>query len=380
MGLLVLGDLESCRARRTSHTPRPALYLSIIEDSTRRHAPQFTVASSAIVGEKCNIAVPSFVNKTQHDHPPPKAMPLNPALRQLLQTKIAHTRAPQWEMPMADVRQAFRNLWTPAMTGEPASIRRMNDVTIAGAGVPIPARIYAPASPTPPPIMLYFHGGGYVKGGIEESDAFCRNLAHVTRHLVLSIDYRLAPEHPFPAALDDAVAATVWAGTNAAELGGAPGPVVVCGESAGGNLAAVTCLRLRSDPRVAIRYQVLLQPVVDFTLSFPSIAMAPTECLVPSEDLAWYYRTYCGDRCDPKDPRVSPIFADDLSGLPSALIVTAEYDTLRDEAKAYAARLEAAGVPTRYTCYAGMVHGFLQMRGLVAQAQSATEEIARTVN
>ncbi len=306
-------------------------------------------------------------------------MALNPALRQLIQTKLAHTHAAQWELPIAEVRQAFRNLWTPAMTGEPVSLRRVVDVTIPGAGGPIPARIYAPDEP-PCPIMLYFHGGGYVKGGIEESDAFCRNLAHLTRHMVLSIDYRLAPEHPFPAALDDAVAATVWAGMHAAELGGAPGPVVVCGESAGGNLAAVTCLSLRADPRVTIRYQVLLQPVVDFTLSFPSIAMPSTECLVPREDLAWYYRTYCSDQCDPRDPRVSPIFAKDLSRLPPALIIAAEYDTLRDEAEAYGKRLEAAGVATRYTCYAGMVHGFLQMRGIVPDAQTATEEVARAVN
>src|SRR5207244_4125499 len=136
-------------------------------------------------------------------------------------------------------------------------------------------------------------------------------------------DYRLAPEHPFPTALDDAVAATVWAGTHAAELGGAPGPVVVCGESAGGNLAAVACLRLRWDSRVAIRYQVLLQPVVDFTLSFPSVALPPTECLVPREDLAWYYRTYCSDPCGHKDPRISPLFAVSLSGLPLALVVSA---------------------------------------------------------
>ncbi len=198
--------------------------------------------------------------------------------------------------------------------------------------------------------MLYFHGGGYVKGGIEESDAFCRNLAKVTRHLVLSIDYRLAPEHPFPAALDDAVAATLWAGTHAHDLGGASGPVVVCGESAGGNLAAVACLRLRANPGVAIRHQVLLQPVIDFTLSFPSIAMPATECLVPREDLAWYYRTYSGDRCDPRDPRVSPIFAESHAGLPPALIIAAEYDTLRDEAEAYAQRLKAGGVATRYIC------------------------------
>ena len=197
---------------------------------------------------------------------------------------------------------------------------------------------------------------------------------------MLSIDYRLAPEHRFPAALDDAVAATIWAGTHAVDLGGAPGPIVVCGESAGGNLAAVTCLRLRSDPRVAIRYQVLLQPVVDFTLSFPSIAMPSDECLVPREDLAWYYRTYCSDQCDPSDPRVSPIYAEDLSGLPPALIIAAEYDTLRDEAEAYAERLKSAGVATRYICADGMVHGFLQMRGIVPDAQMATEEIARALN
>ncbi|TMH26577.1 MAG: alpha/beta hydrolase, partial [Betaproteobacteria bacterium] len=194
------------------------------------------------------------------------------------------------------------------------------------------------------------------------------------------IDYRLAPEHPFPAALDDAVTATIWAGTHAVDLGGTPGPIVVCGESAGGNLAAVSCLQLRSNPRVSIRYQVLLQPVVDFTLSFPSSAMPDTECLVPRDDLAWYYRTYRGDQCDPSDPRVSPIYAEDLSGLPPALIITAEYDTLRDEAQAYAERLKSAGVATHYICANGMVHGFLQMRGIVPDAQSAIEEIARALN
>ena len=307
-------------------------------------------------------------------------MALNAALQELIATKLAHAHTPQWMLPIAEVRQAFRDLWTPAITGEPVSIPRVEDVSIPGADAAVPTRIYEPDSPNPPPIIVYLHGGGYVKGGIEESDAFCRNLAHVTRHLVLSIGYRLAPEHRFPAALDDALAATVWAGTHAVELGGAPGPLVVCGESAGANLAAVTCLLLRSDPRVAIRYQVLLQPVVDFTLSFPSIAMSSTECLVPREDLAWYYRTYCDDRCDPKDPRVSPIYAQDLSGSPPALVIAAEYDTLRDEAQAYAGRLANSGVATRYVCARGMVHGFLQMRGLVAEAQIATEDIARALD
>jgi acetyl esterase len=307
-------------------------------------------------------------------------MPLNAALKQLIETKLAHTREPQWALPIAEVRKAFRNLWTPAMTGDSVPLHRIEDITIPGVGAQIPGRIYAPSASKAPPIILYLHGGGYVKGGIEESDAFCRNLAHVTRHLVLSIDYRLTPEHPFPAALDDAVAAAIWAGTHAVEVGGAPGSIVVCGESAGGNLAAVVCLLLRAEARIAIRHQVLLQPVVDFTLSFPSIAMPPTECLVPREDLAWYYRTYCGSQCEARDPRVSPIYADDLSGLPPALIIAAEYDTLRDEAAAYAERLKNAGVATRYLCFEGMIHGFLQMRGLVAEAEIATEEIARALN
>jgi acetyl esterase len=307
-------------------------------------------------------------------------MALSTALKQLIETKLAHTHVPQWEMPIAEVRQAFRNLWTRAMTGEPEPLPRIEDLTIPAADTPIPARIYASSRTEPHPIMMYFHGGGFVKGGVEESDAFCRALSRVTRHLVISIDYRLAPEHPFPAALDDSVAATVWAGTHAASVGGKPGPVVVCGESAGGNLAAVTCLCLRSDSRAAIRYQVLLQPVVDFTLSFPSIAMAPTECLVPRDDLAWYYRTYCSDRCNARDPRVSPIFAPDLSGLPPALIIAAEYDTLRDEAQAYSERLKAAGVASHYICARGMIHGFLQMRGLVPDSQTATEQIARALN
>ena len=133
-------------------------------------------------------------------------------------------------------------------------------------------------------------------------------------------------------------------------------------------------------PRIAIRYQVLLQPVVDFALTFPSIAMNATECLVPREDLAWYYETYAGATHDMKDSRLSPLYATDVSGLPPALIIAAEYDTLRDEAGAYAERLQAARVPARCSCYPGMIHGFLQMGGLVADARAALAEIAGAIN
>ena len=307
-------------------------------------------------------------------------MALNAALKQLLEAKLAHTQKAQWELPIDQVRNAFRDLWTPAMTGEPVSLPRIEEVTIPGAGAPIRARAYVPDAARPRPLMLYFHGGGYVKGGLGECDVFCRNLARATRHVVLSIDYRLAPEYRFPAALDDAIASTTWAANHAGDLGAAPGPVVLCGESAGGNLAAVTCQQLRLNTKVTIRYQVLLQPVIDFTLSYPSIAMPADECLVPRADLAWYYQMYSGGLCEPTDPRVSPIFAEDLSGLPPALIIAAEYDTLRDEAEAYSERLDAAGTATRYLCVKGMVHGFLQMGGLVPDAETAAEEIARAVN
>ena len=130
-------------------------------------------------------------------------MALNAALKQLIETKLANTHEPQWVLPNTEVRQAFRNLWTPAITGEVVSIRRIEDVTIPGLDTPIPTRVYTPNGPEPCPLMLYFHGGGYVKGGVEESDAFCRNLARLTQHMVLSVDYRLAPEHRFPAGVED---------------------------------------------------------------------------------------------------------------------------------------------------------------------------------
>jgi len=304
------------------------------------------------------------------------AMPLDPALSRLIAAKLAHTRAPQWELPIADVRKAFRDLWTPALTGEPIVIARREDMTVPGTAVHV--RVYAQEPNRP--VMLFFHGGGYVKGGIEEADALCRKLADRSRHIVVSVDYRLAPEHPFPAALDDVFAATLWACTRPGDLGAAPGPIVVCGESAGGNLATVVCLRAQSEPRIAIHRQVLLQPVVDFTLSFPSMALRPDECLVPRDDLAWYYRTYHDNERDFRNPLVSPLYAEDLSELPSALIIAAEYDTLRDEDEAYAKRLRGAGVTAEYRCYAGMVHGFVQMGGIVAEAGTAVDEIAEFVN
>jgi acetyl esterase len=300
-------------------------------------------------------------------------VPLSPALKNLIAHKLANTAVPQWDMPIGQVRQAFANLWTPALTGDPVEVRKVEDRALGHVN----ARIFRPDGPARPAILMYFHGGGYVKGGLDETDAFCRRLAQSTERLVASVEYRLAPEHPFPAALDDAYAAAIWAFKHAAQLGATRASFAVSGESAGGNLAAVVCLLAKSRRESTISHQVLLQPVTDFTLSMPSIDMPATECLVPREDLAWYYRRYYGAGQDLSDPRVSPLWAEDVSGLPRALIIAAEYDTLRDEAAAYAEKLRAAGVDVTYSCYAGMIHGFLGMGGLVKEAQQAVDEIAR---
>jgi acetyl esterase len=302
-------------------------------------------------------------------------MPLDPALHRLIEDKLAHTRARQWEMPIAVVRKGFHDFWTPAITGQAPAPERVEDLTIPGPAGSLRARLYASRRDGRDPLLVFYHGGGYVKGGLDESDVFCRRLAVTTRHAVVSVDYRLAPEYPFPAAVDDALASAAWLSSYANELGAHAGPLVVSGESAGGNLAAVTCLRARADSRLAIRSQVLLQPVLDFTLSCASMTLSASECLVPRDDLEWYYRTYYGGS-DRKSPDVSPLFAPDLAGLPTALIVTAEYDTLRDEGAKYAGRLQNAGVDVRCTCYPGMVHGFQQMAGLVTAAQDVVEEIA----
>jgi acetyl esterase len=301
-------------------------------------------------------------------------MTLHPALRELIDEKLANTTAPQWRLPIEDVRASFRALWSPSMTGAPVGIARVEDRTLDTDAGAVRVHVFTPEVDGPMPIMMYFHGGGYVKGGLDETDAFCRRLARTTGNVVVSVDYRLAPEYPYPAALDDAYHSSLWAYENAGSLGGTKDSFSVCGESAGGNLAAVVCLLARSDEEIEVSRQILLQPVVDFTLSFPSIDMPASECLVPREDLAWYYEEYYEG--DTSDFRVSPVFADDLSGLPPALIITAEHDTLRDEGKAYADRLQSSGVPTQYSGYSGMIHGFLQMAGLVDKAQQAIDEIA----
>jgi acetyl esterase/lipase len=282
-------------------------------------------------------------------------------------------------LPYVAAPLTAKNLWTLRLIFK-IRTRPGSDVTVTRRLVDessVRTLVFMPKHRlTPSPAVLWIHGGGYVAGTPESEAAGTGRLVSDLGVVAVSPDYRLAPEHPFPAALDDVWAATSWAYAHAAGLGGSPDGFAVCGESAGGNLAAVVSQLARSSDSISIDRQILLQPVTDLTLSCPSIAMPETECLVPRADLAWYYRQYAGTGADLRAARLSPLWATDLEGLPPALIIAAEYDSLRDEADAYAQRLGAAGVEVRYRCYPGMVHGFLQMAGLVPDAQQAIDEIA----
>ena len=221
----------------------------------------------------------------------------------------------------------------------------------------IPVRIYRPSAQGPLPILMNFHGGGWVIGDLDTADAVCRGLSEAVGCIVISVDYRLAPEHVYPAAVDDAYAATCWAAANMEALGGS-GKLAVTGESAGGNLAAVVCQKARDENGPSIDFQLLAYPVVDHNLSRGSYSENGEGYLLEKDTMVWFWDHYC-----PPERRgeaaASPLLADSLADLPPALVITAEFDPLRDEGKAYADALTAAGGSARLICFDGLVHDFL---------------------
>ena len=234
----------------------------------------------------------------------------------------------------------------------------------------VPARLFRPNDRDDLGLLLFLHGGGWVVGSIDSHDNLCRILANSSGHAVLSVGYRLAPEHPFPAPLDDALTATRWAHDNAADLGCDPHRLAIGGDSAGANLAIVVG-HLRPVP---LRYQLLVYPATDLTCSFPSQIENAAGPSLTSAAMAWFIHHYTGDdRETIVDPRVSPHFADDdvVAGSPPTLVITAELDPLRDEGDAYAARLARLGVPTSHVRFSGMYHGFFSMADFIDDALAA---------
>jgi acetyl esterase len=252
------------------------------------------------------------------------------------------------------------------------------DREVPGASGPLRARVYVPTSApaTGAPGLVFFHGGGWVVGSIESHDRLCRVLADEARTVVVSIDYRLAPEHPFPAASEDAIAATRWVLQNAPTLGLDPGKIAVGGDSAGGNLAAVVSIALRDDARRPA-YQMLLYPATDMTRSMPSHAMFRDSFFLSRAAGDWYLGHYLTGPDDAKNPLASPIFVGDLARLPPAFVLAAGFDPLRDEGRAYAERMEKAGVEVEHLCVEGQMHGFLLLGGALDGAADVVHLLAR---
>jgi acetyl esterase len=300
---------------------------------------------------------------------------VHPQARAVLAGRAAFGMPPMWELRPEQARA-----WVDATGAQiPAgpALESVRDIVIPASAGGIPARLYSPSADAPG-LVVYFHGGGWVFGTLDGWDASVRHLAAASGCDVLSVDYRLAPEHAFPAAPDDACAALAWA---AGADGLAHGrPVVVAGDSAGGNLATVAALRARDAGGPPLALQLLVYPVTDCDLNRHSYQEYDgTEFIVNRRDMDWFWEHYAPDRADRVKPYASPIRATSLAGLPPAYIVTAEHDPLRDEGFAYADRLRAARVPVQHHHFGSQIHGFFTFTGLLDDADKSVSEAGAAI-
>ncbi|MFL5266938.1 MAG: alpha/beta hydrolase [Stellaceae bacterium] len=301
-------------------------------------------------------------------------MPIDPQIQALL-AKAAGVPATH-SLPV-DVARAQYEARTASMA-PPADIAGVFEQAIDGQGGPLRIRTYTPQGTGPFPLLVFFHGSGFVLCSLDTHDGMCRNLCAGAGCVVASVDYRLAPEHKFPAGSEDCLLATRWAATHAPALGADASRIAVAGDSAGGNMAAVTALRLRDEGGPGLRGQLLLYPVTDYyTPGTPSYEENAEGYGLTRDTMKWFWDHYLRDPSEGAHPHASPLRAPDLSGLPSTLVITAEYDPLRDEGEFYAEKLKAAGVPTAVTRYNGVNHGFMFWVGVVDKAGAAMSEACR---
>jgi acetyl esterase len=326
------------------------------------------------------FALPPRVIAALAGSPPPYAAGLEPDAW-LLARLAAREAIPAGSLPVDEVRAQFA-VRLAGVAIRPRLPLHAGGVAVAGAAGPLTARLFVPDdAPTPGPLLVFYHGGGWAEGSAATHEPSCRLLAHLAGVRVLSVDYRLAPEHPFPAAADDALAAYLDARARAAELGANPARVAVGGDSAGGNLAAVVALDLRGDA-AAPAFQLLIYPGLDMTRKHASRLRFGEGFVLTEENMTWYEDQYVPDRSLRADPRISPLVAPDLAGLPPAYIATALADPLRDEGEAYAERLRAAGVTVALHRHP-QVHGFFNvtamrsgLRGLTLMAGALRQGLA----
>jgi len=301
-------------------------------------------------------------------------MAVDPQARAILDQMAEMNNPPINELSVSEARQAHAAV--AAMQGPPEPVAGVEDRNLAGPGADLPVRIYMPFGKGPFPVLMYFHGGGWVIGDIESSDGLSRSLANASGCIVVSVDYRLAPEHPFPAAADDAYFATLWAATNASSFGGDPSRIAVCGDSAGGNLAAVVAQIARDRLKPEICFQLLIYPVTDAACNTPSYSENAEGYFLTRDAMQWFWNHYVQNDADRNHPHASPLRASNFAGLPAALVITAEFDPLRDEGERYAERMRAAGTPVHLTRYDGMIHGFFAMSAIIDKGRTAIQQSA----
>ena len=297
-------------------------------------------------------------------------MPLDPQAQAVLDQLAAlglppnHTVSPEEARANGKLR--------PRAVGP--DVAKVEDRAIPGPGRDLPVRIYTPEGTGPFPILVWFHGGGWVLGDLDNADGTARHLTVGAGCLVISVDYRLAPETKFPGQAEDCYAATQWAVENAASINGDRSRIAVGGDSAGGNLAAAVCLMARDRRGPELAFQLLVYPVTERDFGTPSYQQNANGYSLTQDGMRWFWGHYLASDADAANPYAAPMQAKDLSGLPSALVITAEFDPLRDEGEAYGHRLQNEGVTTHCTRYDGMIHGFFGMSAVLDQGKKAISE------
>jgi acetyl esterase len=291
---------------------------------------------------------------------------------------IEATGRPFEQVTIDEARAGLQAL-SAALSAEPTEVGSVQDREIPGAAEAVRVRIYHPSAAgggDPHPLVLLIHGGGWALGDLETHDRFARSLCSAATAVVVSVDYRRTPQHRFPAALDDTYAALCWAAENADSLGADAARLVVVGDSAGGNLAAAVGLLARDRNGPPIAGQVLIYPVLDARCNTPSYRDFREGYFLTLQKMTWYWQMYLPEGDDGSDPLASPSRADDLSGLPPALVITAGCDPLRDEGEQFASALQRAGVPAITRRYEGLIHAFTLMSRLIPEAQDVVDECA----
>jgi acetyl esterase len=298
---------------------------------------------------------------------------LDPQARAVLERVARADLPPYPQLGAHGARQLYRET-RGALAAPPPEVESVEDLLAPGPAGDIRVRLYRPrgaADAGPLPALVYFHGGGWTIGDLDTHDVVCRELADLARCAIASVDYRLAPEHKFPAAVDDAVAATRWVAREAGRLGIDARRIAVGGDSAGGNLAAVVALVARDEGGPPLAMQTLIYPATDMAADTASHLRYAEGLLLTRDSIVWFRENYLRDAADEADWRASPLKAPDLARLPPAYVITAGFDPLVDEGRAYADRLQTAGVPVTYECFEGMIHGFVTMGGAIAAAHHA---------